>query len=713
MRIYNRPRSAAAALTLCGALLVAIMATATPANAAGNTLVVNVNNVVRPVTHVASGGLYGVDTGSKPPLSLMLPLKPNTFTQPPPGATHLGNGATSPCCDALDVAGKITDAGAQQYIRMPDIYSQFPYNWAGWNDWNSKVDTMVQDRLAATSTTNIAGWELWNEPDWTWPASAGTWNNGWTTTFNRVRALDTTTPIAGPSYSRYEHTWMLNFMRHARDTNTLPDVVIWHELENDRYLEIQDHVNDYRAIEAQLGISPRPISINEYGSTQQVDIPSVAMHYMANFERAGIVDAERAYWWEAGTFNGLFHNQQPTASYWAYKWYGDQSGNIVQTVKQSWLDGVASYDASRQQVNVVFGGDSGQNTVRVNGLNALGGQVNVQLSSTNTTGRYVNQNAPNVLSNTTYNVSGGTINVSVPNMNALAAYQLLITPASGAPSWQQTYEAENANVQNANTFTSGSNLSNGAYVGQIDNNTDMRTDSFVDFLVNVPSAGTYSMNIDYANGTGATATHGLAYNGGAWQTVSYPATSAWGNLNGSVNVSVNLNAGYNSIRLAKGAPGFAGGTGFAELDKITLTGGGTNPGTSWVKFQNRATGLFLDGSGTTTNGDAATQRTTSTSQNQQWLVVTSGSYVRLQNRATGLFLDGVGRTTNGSDLGQWAGSSHVNQQWTQTTSGGYVKFQNRATGLSIDGMGRTGNGSIAGQWSTNSSTNQQWTVVTP
>lgn len=34
---------------------------------------------------------------------------------------------------------------------------------------------------------------------------------------------------------------------------------------------------------------------------------------------------------------------------------------------------------------------------------------------------------------------------------------------------------------------------------------------------------------------------------------------------------MNLNAGWNMIRLAKGAPNFAGGTGYAELDAITLT----------------------------------------------------------------------------------------------------------------------------------------------
>jgi hypothetical protein len=78
------------------------------------------------------------------------------------------------------------------------------------------------------------------------------------------------------------------------------------------------------------------------------------------------------------------------------------------------------------------------------------------------------------------------------------------------------------------------------------------------------------MAIRYANGTGSTSTHGLAYNGGAFSTVSYPPTAGWAQF-GTTNVTVSLRAGYNVIRLAKGSPNFGGGTGYAELDSITLS----------------------------------------------------------------------------------------------------------------------------------------------
>ena len=147
----------------------------------------------------------------------------------------------------------------------------------------------------------------------------------------------------------------------------------------------------------------------------------------------------------------------------------------------------------------------------------------------------------------------------------------MVTPAAGpTTSWQRVYEAENATVVNAQRLASSS-ASNGGYVGRIDGTGDARTDSFVDFIVNVPTAGTYVMAVRYANGGTATSTQGLAYNGGAWSTISYPVTGGWGVFGSTANVNVSLKAGYTVIRLAKGAPRFAGGSGYAELDSISLS----------------------------------------------------------------------------------------------------------------------------------------------
>jgi arabinoxylan arabinofuranohydrolase len=134
------------------------------------------------------------------------------------------------------------------------------------------------------------------------------------------------------------------------------------------------------------------------------------------------------------------------------------------------------------------------------------------------------------------------------------------------------------------------------------------------------------------------------------------------------------------------------------------------PSGSYVRFRNAATGLYIDGMGSTANGSNACQWGDSNSANQQWTIVNSGGYVMIQNRATGLYLDGMGRTGSGSVCGQWSSSGSANQQWTIVNSGGYVMIQNRATGLYLDGMGSTGNGSNLCQWSSSGSANQQWQI---
>jgi hypothetical protein len=423
-------------ISLAGAMLTAaalVLPAAFPAAAAGTPLVVNAGAVLRPVTHVAAGGLYALATPAQPAAAELPPLHLNQLVQPAPGVQQLGNGATVPTGDALKVAALAAGAGAKEYVRMPDIYPNFPYRWVSWSDWLSKVNTMVRARLAATAVTNIDGWELWNEPDWTWnTAAAGAFNAGWVRTYQAVRALDPATPIVGPSISVYNHAWMASFLTYAKANNALPNVITWHQLTTGSSASVGANVADFTALEAQLGISPLPISIDEYASTAEIDVPSAALHYIAAFERYGVHDAERAYWYESGTVNGLLYNNKPTGSYWMYKWYGDMTGHMVPVTPAGSQDGFASYDSARKVVNVVFGGASGSTSVQVNGLASLGTAVTVVLSYTPSSGRLANVTAPTTLSTTTYAVANGSITVPVPSQNSQGAYQILVSAAPAA-----------------------------------------------------------------------------------------------------------------------------------------------------------------------------------------------------------------------------------------------------------------------------------------
>jgi hypothetical protein len=120
----------------------------------------------------------------------------------------------------------------------------------------------------------------------------------------------------------------------------------------------------------------------------------------------------------------------------------------------------------------------------------------------------------------------------------------------------QQYEAESATRTDTSLVTQP-DAQGGTKVGNINNPT-----SLVRFTVQAPTAGTYTINVRYDNGTGAVSSHNVSVNGGATSALSYPPTANWGRF-GWVQKTVTLNAGSNTIAFTKG-------TGFAELDQIQL-----------------------------------------------------------------------------------------------------------------------------------------------
>ncbi|MFL6110436.1 MAG: RICIN domain-containing protein [Catenulispora sp.] len=437
MSITHARKGRAAALISALALGgTGVAIAAAPAHAATPTLVVNANQTLRAVTHVAAGGLYGLADDSTPADSRSTPLHASTYVQMAPGGHQLPNGEPAPAGDALVVARKAAAGGSKVVVRMPDWYPNFPYKWVSWSDWLSAVDTQTAS-VKSSGASNIAAYELWNEPDWTWDTThAGGFDAGWARTFNEVRAKDPAHSIQGPSYSHWDQNAMSTFLRDAKASGTVPDIIAWHELGNDQ--SIAGDVAAYRALESSLGISPRPISIEEYAAPAEVGVPGALVGYVAKFERAGVHDAEMAFWNHYGTLGDILTDTggSPNGAYWLYQWYGAMSGNMVVTTPpaQTGIDGAAAVNSAGNQVSVIFGGGSGANAVTVNGLgSAFGSAVEVKLEYTPSPGRTSAVSGPVTISDTNYAVANGSITVPVGNMNAAYGYHLVITPSTGTP----------------------------------------------------------------------------------------------------------------------------------------------------------------------------------------------------------------------------------------------------------------------------------------
>ncbi|WP_068620316.1 carbohydrate-binding protein [Paenibacillus tuaregi] len=386
-------------------------------------------------------------------------------------------------------------------------------------------------------------------------------------TYKKLKQLDPTAMAIGPSLAGYSHAAMTDFLTYQKAHNTLPDITSWHQLTGENFTA---NFRDYRAIETSLGIPARPISINEYSGKAWLEDegkPGAVAPLIAKFERLRVDTAMQSYWdvpnpGRLGTL--LSSPTQRNGGWWFYKWYGDMSGNMVSVTPPNendtvTVDGFANVDANKKYASVLFGGvtDGSVNAILKNipsFLGTNGSSVHVKVSSTPWVNRNTAVNTTSTVLEGDYTISNNRITLALSGLNNQYGYRIYVTPSGQATN---VYEAEDAAYNHAN-IASSANASGGKYVAQMDHN-----DSYVDFYVNVGTTKMYTMTIRYANGTGAASTHNYAYNGGAWSTVSYPATAGWGQF-GTVNVSVNLTAGDNIIRFAKGS------TGYAELDSITI-----------------------------------------------------------------------------------------------------------------------------------------------
>jgi hypothetical protein len=263
----------------------------------------------------------------------------------------------------------------------------------------------------------------------------------------------------------------------------------------------------------------------------------------------------------------------------------------------------------------------------------------------------------------------------------------------------QQYEAERA-ARTDTALVSDPDASNGSKVGNINN-----SGSSVTFTVRAPATGTYTLNVRYANGTGATSTHGMTVNGTSTGSISYPATVNWGRYLWAQK-QVTLNAGANSVTLAKG-------TGFAEVDVLHVYRPtvATDP-----QFQviNRTSSKLLEIAGASTaDGAGAGQWGDTSNATQIWSARPAGANIQWINANSGKLLEIPNASTaDGTRAAQWGPTGSSTQQWTPAVAGGFWTFSNANSGklLEIAG-GSTTDGAVAQQWTGNGCTCQQWRLT--
>ncbi|MBO7636284.1 MAG: hypothetical protein J6S89_06860, partial [Paludibacteraceae bacterium] len=327
-------------------------------------LIVDLTNNIRPVTHCASGSLYGMtETLPVDVNELVAPLKPNLFCQPPSGKP----GNQHDFGDAFLVAERLSGTTAKVQLLMADLLPGWPYQWPGQENWLGEVENVLK-RHINSDLKNIDSYVIWNEPNETWRDENGDFfETVWEPTYRLIRRYVPDTKIVGPATSFYSRDMFKNFLTLCRDHDCLPDLVCWHQWGSGGFIRA---VEDYRSLLKELEIQEIPLCINEYSCSSDYEkrkyegCPGYSVPFIAKFERNNVECATISWWFPGlpGRMGSLLtESNERGGGWWLYKWYGDMSGYMAKVTppndKSDGLDGFASVDKNNNQASIILGGN--------------------------------------------------------------------------------------------------------------------------------------------------------------------------------------------------------------------------------------------------------------------------------------------------------------------------------------------------------------------
>lgn len=612
--------SAAAALALGGSAPPSVAADKEP-----QTLEADFSQETGAFRGGASGTLYGLGDDGAPTQALLDGAAVENSSQKPPYGTQHPSG------DALRVEKSFFEAGGNELaVYMQDYYPDWGYNGGrrpgdtrtynlditspdfgsyteGGNgvwDYAEVTEIVVNEVLENSEHPDKYTFIPFNEPDGgNWYGASnmfGQFLTDWDSEYEliqriwdqyasgerqgKVRPTGDSARVAGPGHASNNTATGSRvdlFLKHAKDSGTLPEVFVWHELGSSSLATYRTNYANYRAHEAKYGIDPIPVNITEYGTLRDMSVPGQLIQWFTMFEDTK-VQAETAYWNYAGNLSdNSSRANSANAGWWLFKWYADLKGTTTVKVTPpkpnavDTLQGVAAIDRENSKATILYGGandansDQVQNTgagipvtVRATGLDTkeFGKTVDVVVRENAYTGTEGVAGTPRVvkvLRNVP--VTDGSIAVTTPSVDRYAAYQLTITPSSSATADVDTplltAEAEQTTISGAQVYSHSPISSNwSAFI--FSGNKDVGSFGAGDTLtwnVDAPAAGTYRLQIVSGN-TGSPGTNGVKVNGVDAGTLDIGAELAlrsavkW-QYRGSAELLVELKAGANSVTI--------------------------------------------------------------------------------------------------------------------------------------------------------------------
>ncbi|GHE08855.1 beta-xylosidase [Streptomyces alanosinicus] len=436
------------------AALASTLVPAAPSQAADTSVTVDFANAGGAPTYRASGMIYGMTpNGSLPQDHFFKDIKWHFMRA---GGAQLNSGGYGTSLadyqtrwNATLAQYKHTAALGGTFVLLPhDLWgadSTTSQGWPGDNgDW-TKFDNFVTQLINDVKANNMTvQWDLWNEPDGRgfWAPSQSQYLQMWSRFYARVRAAFPGQLIVGPSMAGQptsSNTWWTTYLNYVKANNVAPDIYSWH----DEPADPVPGVSSANATLAAAGLTnTRPYQINEYGALSQQN-PGGGAWFIGRLERAG-ADGLRGNWasgtnlhdYEANLLTKNSAGQYlPLGEWFMYRYYGSQTGNIVNYVPGSNNDGLATKDNNAKNAKVLIGsnGNTGNVTVNLTGLNTTSVVESGKVRAVVQRVPYNNGAAvagPETVSDTTLSVSNNAASVTLPYTNAKDGYTVTLLPPS-------------------------------------------------------------------------------------------------------------------------------------------------------------------------------------------------------------------------------------------------------------------------------------------
>lgn len=510
------------------------------------------------VTTGASGYLYGLAEKGVPSENMTESIDISTVSQKVAGGLQHPIGDISHVYSQLDntdyIVVYLQDAYSTWYYEHDSIEKQRSvgkYDWKKFleNDYLPKVEKAVNDLLGVPYSDKIV-YCIYNECDngvWFGETKENTdsqygvygdynavgeknFFDAWKITYDFVKSIHPKALIGGPGFCDYDKSEIRNFMTFCTENSCVPEVMIYHELNDSSIYHWQGHVEDYRGLETELGIEELPIIVTEYGRMQDNGMPGRMLQYITQIETSKVY-ADNAYWRLANNLCDVAADDNcPNSNWWLYRWYTDMEG---QTADISYQDlfksnlgkalkgeadfsskgfmGLVTMNDAEDKIEIICGGRDGSAVVKLKnlsdtGLFKPGYRLAIKTEEVIYKGISGVVNSPAVKSEY-YIDAEDTIKIDMNDMDESSAYHITIVPIpenSGRVQedyinrhFIERYEFEEGELLGGAYTYNSAYATTGEKDGMVGGMEKAGDGVALDFTV--PEDGTYNLDIIYGN----------------------------------------------------------------------------------------------------------------------------------------------------------------------------------------------------------------------